>query len=47
MIFLKKFNNIKNIRFEMFKKVFELSFQRKHKIIVETGTSRGKIKFFF
>ena len=33
MIFLKKFNNIKNIRFEMFKKVFELSFQRKHKII--------------
>ena len=47
MIFLKKFNNIKNIRFEMFKKVFELSSQRKHKTIVETGTSRGKIKFFF
>ena len=47
MIFLKKFNNIKNIRFEMFKKVFQLSFQRKHKIIVETGTSRGKIKFLF
>ncbi len=47
MIFLEKFNNIKNIRFEMFKKVFDISLHRKHKTIVETGTSRGKIKFFF
>ncbi len=47
MKFLEKFNNKKNIRFEMFKRVFEISIQRKHKVIVETGTSRGKIKFFF
>ena len=47
MIFLNKYNNPKNIRFEMFKKVFELSLERNHKIFVETGTSRGKIKFFF
>ena len=47
MNFLNKFNNPKNIRFQMFKKVFDLSYKRKHKIIVETGTSRGKIKFLF
>ena len=46
MNFLNKFNNPKNIRFQMFKKVFDLSYKRKHKIIVETGTSRGKIKSF-
>ena len=47
MNFLEKFNNKKNIRFEMFKKVFDISLQRKLKTIVETGTTRGKIKFFF
>ena len=48
MNFLNKFNNPKNIRFQMFKKVFDLSYKRKHKIIVETGTSRGKkLNFFF
>ena len=40
MIFLKKFNNIKNIRFEMFKKCLNYPFKRKHKIIVETGIKR-------
>tara|TARA_B100000965_G_C19428379_1_gene685312 strand:+ start:318 stop:890 length:573 start_codon:yes stop_codon:yes gene_type:complete len=47
MNFLKKFDNPKNIRFDMFRRVFDLSLNRNHKIIVETGTSRGKIKFFF
>jgi len=47
MNFLDKFNNTKNIRFESFKKTFEISEKRNLKIIVETGTSRGKIKFFF
>jgi len=47
MHFLNKFNNLKNIRFESFKKTFEISKKRNLKIIVETGTSRGKIKFFF
>tara|TARA_B100000945_G_scaffold300444_1_gene282264 strand:- start:285 stop:857 length:573 start_codon:yes stop_codon:yes gene_type:complete len=47
MNFLNKFNNTKNIRFEMFKKVFEIACERNLKTLVETGTSRGKIKFFF
>ena len=47
MKFLNKFNNAKNIRFEMFQKLFNLSLERKLKTIVETGTTRGKIKFFF
>ena len=47
MIFLKKFEHPQNTRFDMFKKVFDLSVMLNHKTIVETGTSRGKIKFFF
>ena len=47
MIFLKKFKNIKNIRFKSFEKTLSLSFERNLKTIVETGTARGKIKFFF
>ena len=47
MNFIEKYNNIKNIRFPFFKKVIEISITRKLKIIVETGTSRGKKKFFF
>ena len=47
MRFLEKYNNKKNIRFSLFKKALEMSMDRGHKIIVETGTSRGKKKFFF
>ena len=47
MKFLEKFNNEKNIRFSSFKKVFEIFIKRNLKIIVETGTARGKTKFFF
>ena len=47
MNFLQKFDNPKNIRLTMFKKAFDLALERNLKTIVETGTSRGKIKFFF
>ncbi len=47
MNFLEKYNNKKNIRFNLFKKTLELAKERSFKIIVETGTSRGKKKFLF
>ena len=47
MKFLEKYRNKKNIRFELFKKTLEIAKARGVKTIVETGTSRGKIKFFF
>ena len=47
MIFLDKFNNAKNIRFPMFYKALLYAKDRNHKVFVETGTSRGKVKFFF
>ena len=47
MIFLNKYNNTKNIRFKSFEKTLNISFKREFKTIVETGTSRGKTKFFF
>ena len=47
MNFLDKYDNIKNIRFNSFKKTLKLSFERGLKTIVETGTARGKTKFFF
>ena len=46
MNFLIKYNNEKNIRFKSFKKTFELCFERNLKTLVETGTARGKTKFF-
>ena len=47
MKFLDKYKNVKNIRFKSFEKTLELAYKRGLKTIVETGTSRGKIKFFF
>ena len=47
MIFLNKYKDIRNIRFESFEKTLNLSYDRNLKTIVETGTARGKIKFFF
>jgi len=47
MNFLDKYNNIKNIRFNSFEETLKLSFKRGVKTIVETGTARGKTKFFF
>ena len=45
--FLEKFNNTKNTRFASFIEAFKICNDRKLKIIVETGTARGKTKFFF
>ena len=47
MKFLEKYNNSKNIRFKSFEKTLKISFDRGFKTIVETGTARGKTKFFF
>tara|TARA_B100001059_G_C17627766_1_gene472839 strand:+ start:279 stop:842 length:564 start_codon:yes stop_codon:yes gene_type:complete len=47
MKFLKKYDNQKNIRFPSFKRTFDICLQRELKTVVETGTSRGKTKFFF
>ena len=45
--FLEKFNVPKNTRFSSFLEAFKICNDRKLKIIVETGTSRGKTKFLF
>jgi hypothetical protein len=47
MIFLKKYDVIKNIRFGSFKFALEEASKRNLKIIVETGVARGKKKFLF
>ena len=47
MKFLSKYNNPKNIRFKSFEKTLNICLERNHKTIVETGTARGKTKFFF
>ena len=47
MNFIEKYNHKKNIRFKLFKKTLEIAKNRGLKNIVETGTSRGKNKFFF
>ena len=47
MNFLTKYDNKKNIRFDTFKFTLEKAYERNLKLIVETGVSRGKIKFFF
>ena len=46
MFFLEKYNNKKNIRFKSFKFALTEAKKRNHKILVETGVARGKIKFF-
>tara|TARA_B100000287_G_C20511224_1_gene733109 strand:- start:158 stop:721 length:564 start_codon:yes stop_codon:yes gene_type:complete len=47
MQFIKYYNNPKNIRFESFKFALNEANKRDHKILVETGVARGKVKFFF
>jgi hypothetical protein len=47
MKFLDKYKKTKNIRFNSFEETLNISLKRKFKTIVETGTSRGKTKFFF
>jgi len=45
--FLNKYNNSKNIRFDSFYNSLVVADSRNLKVFVETGTSRGKTKFFF
>ena len=45
--FLNKYNNPKNIRFNSFVRSLSIADSRNLKIFVETGTSRGKKKFYF
>ena len=47
MIFLNKYKNKKNIRFPSFEFTLIEANKRGLKNIVETGTARGKVKFFF
>ena len=47
MNFLNNYNHPKNIRFGSFKFALIEAYKRNHKTIVETGTSRGKQKFWF
>ena len=47
MNFLNKYNNSKNIRFNSFELTLKLCQIRNLKTIVETGTARGKKRFFF
>ncbi len=47
MNFLNNYNHPKNIRFSSFKFALTEAFKRKHRILVETGVSRGKQKFWF
>ena len=47
MNFIEKYNHKKNVRYPFFKETLRLSMERKVKVIVETGTSRGKSKFLF
>jgi len=47
MDFLNKYSHPKNKRFDSFIKALEIAKLRNLKTFVETGTSRGKIKFLF
>ncbi len=47
MDFIQKYNNQKNIRFKSFEFALYEAQKRSHKLLLETGVARGKIKFFF
>ena len=47
MLFLEKYNNKKNIRFKSFEFALIEAQKRDHKILVEAGVARGKVKFLF
>ncbi len=47
MKFIEKYDHPKNIRFDLFKESLKIANKRGLKTFVETGTARGKIKFFF
>ena len=47
MAFIDKYKDQLGIRFSTFKKLFQLAKDRNLKNIVETGTARGKNKFYY
>jgi len=47
MNFFDFYKHPKNIRFESFKFALNEAKRRNHKVVVETGVARGKIKFLF
>ena len=47
MNFINYYNNPKNFRFDSFKFALDEAYNRNHKILVETGVSRGKQKLLF
>ena len=47
MDFIQKYNNNKNIRFKSFEFALIEAQKRNHKLLVETGVARGKVKFIF
>ena len=47
MNFIEDYNHPKNFRFDSFKFALNEAYKRNHRILVETGVSRGKQKLFF
>ena len=47
MNFISYYNHPKNFRFDSFKFALDEAYKRNHKILVETGVSRGKRKLLF
>ena len=47
MNWLDKYKNKLGVRYSTYKKLFEVADERKLKFIVETGTARGKNKFYY
>ena len=47
MNFFNFYNHPKNIRFASFKFALNEAKRRNHKVVVETGVARGKVKFLF
>ena len=47
MIWLEKYKDTLDLRYGTFKTLFEISSERKLTNIVETGTARGKVKYYY
>ena len=47
MNWLEKYKGTLNVRYETFKLLFEISHERKLTNIIETGTARGKVKYYY
>ena len=47
MNWISKYRDQLGLRFQSFEKLFDIAIERKLKTIVETGTARGKYKFYY